>query len=126
MKKIILISMILCTTLYAKWDDFENPNGEPFLLTVTLQKGGKPGFSLPLAKFVTISYAPGRKGYLLTNMRVWDDDEWEWASVDCYGDCNDGQVNDDAVVIREEDIIDLSEGTYSIDLHIPIYKLWKK
>ena len=92
MKKIILISMILCTTLYAKWDDFENPNGEPFLMTITLEEGGSIGLSLPVSKWATLKVAKG--------------DGYEYIGSDSY--------------------IDLSEPTYSVDIHIPIYKLWKK
>ena len=97
MKKIILIGMVLCATLSAKEWDFENPNGDPFLLTITYEKGRDIGWSLPVAKFLTLKMTPGQEGSLLTN----------------YGGVN-------------ENVIDLSDPTYSIDLHLPIYKLWKK
>ena len=82
MKKIILISILLCTILNAKWTDFENPNGDPFLLTLSLEKkGGKPSFSLPISKFATIRYTPSTGG---------------------------------------------NPYEQGIDIHLPIYKLWKK
>ena len=121
MKKLIIGSLLLCTTLSAKGLDFENPNGEPFLMTVTFEKGGSIGWSLPVSKWVTLKMTPGGEGYLLTNLDR-NGDEWNWATdvVDNLGSEND------YIIMEEKDIIDLSKPTYSIDVHIPIYKLWKK
>ena len=112
--------MLLFATLSA-----ENPNGKPGLLTISLSNEGS-GFTLPVFNWLTVSarQVKGVEGYALTNLRNWlAYDTYAWGSVRCYNDC-DGSWSNDAIEIRDIDIIDLSEESISVSLDFHI-QLWK-
>ena len=48
--------MFLSTNLKAVDWNFENPNGNPFLLSITKGTGQNLGISLPVSKWATIKY----------------------------------------------------------------------
>ena len=102
--------MILFATLSA-----ENPNGKPGLLTFSLRNTGA-GIKLPVFDWMTLGVSARTEGYLLNKTG-------SWATVMCSGsqEC-DGNFND-YVVIRDKDVIDLRQPTFSIDFHI---QLWNR
>ena len=59
MKKLIIVSLLLCATLNAKGLDFENPNGKPFMLNLSFEtvKRLETGYlfkaTLPVTSFLT-------------------------------------------------------------------------
>ena len=58
---LIFCLMFLSTNLKAVDWDFENPNGNPFLLSITKGSGENFGISMPISKWATIKYNVNEK-----------------------------------------------------------------
>ena len=109
MKQLILIMLIGNLVFPGMLDellkDSENPNGEPFLLSLGIEKNihsfkyyNESTFyiTLPLSKMVTIKYRE-----------------------------NVSYQEDMAFLKSEHDMIENLDKHYSLELHLPIYKIWK-
>ena len=118
MKKIILISLVLFAGLNAK--DFQNPNGKPGLLTMSLGTN-EIEFTLPVNKWLTINLGKtnlNSRGYLITRISKWDD---SWGSIECQGACDGGWG--DEVVLNNTQYEKFDRVYLNLDLHI---QLWNK
>ena len=91
--------MFLSTNLKAVDWDFENPNGNPFLLSITKGSGENLGISMPISKWATIKY------------NVNENDHYELMTSNVNASLNKtSQVSNEL----------------QLEVHIPLYKLWKK
>ena len=89
--------MFLSTNLKAVDCDFENPNGNPFLLSITKGSGENFGISMTISKWATIKY------------NVNENDHYELSNADA-------SLNKISQVSNE----------IQLEVHIPLYKLWEK
>ena len=113
MKRIILILalMISINTLYANIFQnlnsmVENPNGEPFLISLGIEKNidsfkyyNESTFyiTLPISKILTIKYR------------------------------ENVQYQDDMIILKSEhNMIESLDKHYALEFHLPLYKLWEK
>ena len=102
--------MLLFATLSA-----ENPNGKPGLLTISLSEDSQ-GITLPIFDWMTLNVSSGREGYLLTNFKEYNN--WPIYNGTTWADTFQGDL-----VISNEDYVDLSKASVSIDFHI---QLWNR
>tara|TARA_B100000959_G_C14681971_1_gene500998 strand:- start:215 stop:553 length:339 start_codon:yes stop_codon:yes gene_type:complete len=112
MKRLIfvLISILLSAFVNADINDFlknnENPNGEPFVVSIGIEKNihsfkyyDQSTFyvTLPISAILTFKYR------------------------------ENVQYQEDMVVLKSEhDMIESLDKHYALELHLPIYKLWDK
>ena len=132
MKKIILINIILCFALNGKGIDFKNPNGEPFLLTLSFgqtELGSGYGLILPLSKWVSLKtgkYHTQKSyggGFYVFSGNPADDN---FGSVDCSNECDGGYGDNFSFESHYVAPLAIEHKYFILDVHVPIFKLWKK
>ena len=93
---LIFCFMFLSTNLKAVDWNFENPNGNPFLLSITKGTGQNFGISLPVSKWATIKY------------NINENDHYELI------------LNEDISLNKTSKVSDAIQ----LEFHIPLYKLF--
>ena len=90
------------------------------------------GMTLPLSKWITLragdytSQKANKDGLFVFKGNPSNYYGLEYVEVDCSGSCN-GDYSDN-IIIDSNDIQELmtNHKYFMLDVHIPIYKLWKK
>ena len=99
-----VVVLFLTFTLYA--NEFNNPNGKPYLISLGIEKNidsfkyyneSSYYITIPITNMITFKYRENVK------------------------------YSEDMVVLKSEhDKIDFYDRYYSLEMHLPIYKLFKK
>lgn len=105
--KIIILILFLTPIL----SEHNNPNGKPFTLNLSINYNGdffKLNSNMPINEYVTIN----------GGVYVEDEHGHSWRTVDIW--------NQDGDLINEHFNNEFSVFYLGAELHMPLYKIWKK